>query len=217
MICIKCKKSRKITSFRKNNCRKNGLQVYCHFCMDVIHKEYNKSIKGIENRKKYQNGDKYRNYQKEYQRLYEKTEKRKLYKLKYNKLKKTKLLVRKNKRIYTMNRRMNDPYYRLNNSIGSAISRSLKGKKHGEKWEKIIGYNLGDLIKHLESQFDNNMSWDNYGSYWSIDHIKPRAAFFYQSPEDDSFKDCWKLNNLRPLEKIENIRKSNKFEQEYEY
>jgi len=45
------------------------------------------------------------------------------------------------------------------------IRHSLKGKKAGRRWEKLVGYTLEDLREHLESQFDNKMNWENYGGY----------------------------------------------------
>lgn len=55
------------------------------------------------------------------------------------------------------------------------------------------------------------MNWDNYGSYWHIDHIKPISLFKYETAEDPEFKKCWALDNLQPLEKIANLKKGNKF------
>ena len=61
-------------------------------------------------------------------------------------------------------------------------------------------------MKHLEDQFDQNMTWDNYGSYWQVDHIIPQSVFDYKS--EQHLKWCWSLENLRPLEAIENISKN---------
>jgi len=55
------------------------------------------------------------------------------------------------------------------------------------------------------------MNWNNYGSYWHVDHIKPVALFNFNAPDDKEFKECWSLENLRPLEKIENIKKGKKY------
>ena len=74
----------------------------------------------------------------------------------------------------------------------------------------MAGYTKDDLVKHLEKQFDDKMNWANYGSYWWIDHIKPRSAFHYTTAEDPEFKECWSLSNLQPMEKIANIKKGNK-------
>ena len=109
------------------------------------------------------------------------------------------------------NRRKIDAKFRLDSNMSSLISQSLKGKKAGRSWKKLAGYFIEDLIKHLESKFDNKMSWDNYGSYWWIDHIKARSLFKYETAEDPEFKKCWALENLQPLEKIKNIKKGNKF------
>ncbi len=87
----------------------------------------------------------------------------------------------------------------------------MKGIKSGQSWKKFVNYTLEDLIKHLEQKFDKNMNWDNYGSYWAVDHIKPKSLFNYTSTIDSEFKECWSLKNLQPLEKIENIKKSNRY------
>lgn len=69
------------------------------------------------------------------------------------------------------------------------------------------------MKKHLESQFEDWMSWDNWGVYdpktwddndkstwtWQIDHINPMANFTYESEHDPGFRDMWQLENLRPL------------------
>lgn len=75
---------------------------------------------------------------------------------------------------------------------------------------KSLGYTPPQLREHLEKQFDSNMTWENYGSYWTIDHIIPQSRLLFQSFDDENFIKCWSLENLRPLEKIENIKKSNK-------
>jgi hypothetical protein len=59
----------------------------------------------------------------------------------------------------------------------------------------------------LESKFDDKMSWDNYGSYWHIDHIIPQSKLLYNSMEDENFKKCWDLQNLQPLEATANMKK----------
>ncbi len=103
-----------------------------------------------------------------------------------------------------------DPKFRLDLNMANYIRQSLKDKKAGRGWESLVGYTLKDLIKHLESRFDKNMTWENYGNYWQVDHIFPRSLFKYTCPEDSEFKKCWALENLQPLEKTANLRKSNK-------
>lgn len=54
------------------------------------------------------------------------------------------------------------------------------------------------------------MTWENYGKTWHIDHIIPRSWFNYKSPKDLLFKECWKLENLQPLETKKKYLKGNK-------
>ncbi|MCK4821766.1 hypothetical protein KA005_38725, partial [bacterium] len=87
-----------------------------------------------------------------------------------------------------------------------------KGSKNGRHWESLVGFTIDELVKHLEKQFDANMSWENQGSYWHIDHILPKAIFNFDKPEDEEFNLCWALKNLRPLEAKENLRKAAKID-----
>jgi hypothetical protein len=108
------------------------------------------------------------------------------------------------------NRRLKtDPMFRLRSYFGTRLYISLKGNKHGLKWETIVGYTLQELKNHLESKFDENMTWENYGSYWHIDHIVPVNIFNFTSYNDEQFKKCWSLENLQPMCGIDNIRKGN--------
>lgn len=54
------------------------------------------------------------------------------------------------------------------------------------------------------------MTWDNYGTYWHIDHIRPISSFSFETYYDPDFKICWALENLQPLEAKANRLKSNK-------
>ena len=136
--------------------------------------------------------------------------------MEYDKLHKDKKLQRDRKyanttrKVKRRNRRVADFKYRLDSNVSCLMSISLKHFKAGRKWESLVGYNLEDLVAHLEKQFDNKMNWENYGSYWWVDHIKPRSLFCYDKPEDIEFRKCWALENLQPLEKIMNIKKGNK-------
>jgi hypothetical protein len=109
-------------------------------------------------------------------------------------------------------RRKENKAWVLKRIVSSAICNTLKKRgisKDNRTW-KALSYTPQQLKEHLELQFDEKMNWDNYGSYWHIDHIYPQSLLPYESLEDDNFKKCWELNNLRPLEAIENIKKSNK-------
>jgi len=103
------------------------------------------------------------------------------------------------------------PRYKIDNAMRAAIYECLKGEKAGRKWEKLAGYSLSELMGHLEEQFDEKMTWQNYGPYWHIDHKIPKSWFNYETSEDLGFKNCWALKNLQPLEATENISKNNRY------
>lgn len=107
-------------------------------------------------------------------------------------------------------RRKADPSFRLKENIGRAVYTTLKHNKDNKPTFSFLPYTKEQLKEHIQNQFDQNMSWDNYGSYWHLDHIIPQDALPYDSFEHPNFLKCWSLDNLRPLEAKENIRKGNK-------
>lgn len=106
-------------------------------------------------------------------------------------------------------KRMLDPKFRLRLAVSNAISDVLAGRKKRRSWEKLVGYSLSDLCKHLEKKFQKEMTWSNYGK-WHIDHIIPVSAFSFDNPEQIDFKRCFALENLRPLWAKENLAKGSK-------
>lgn len=100
------------------------------------------------------------------------------------------------------NRCINDISFRLRKNVSRAVNHMLKRKNSNKNGSimKYLEYNMNDLKNHIEKQFDDKMSWNNYGSYWHIDHIIPQACLPYALMSDDNFIKCWSLNNLRPLE-----------------
>ena len=108
------------------------------------------------------------------------------------------------------------PKGKLNRSIKGEIWRCLKGSKAGRHWEDLVGYNLDQLKKHLEKQFNLDMTWENYGSYWHVDHKVPIAVFNFEKPEDIDFHLCWSLKNLQPLESKKNLSKQDKIKKSFQ-
>jgi hypothetical protein len=93
---------------------------------------------------------------------------------------------------------MSQPQMRLHSNVSRAIRAALKLNKAGRRWESLVGYSRADLVAHLERQFVDGMSWENYGK-WEIDHIRPRVSFAFMAAEDPQFRECWALANLQPL------------------
>jgi len=106
-------------------------------------------------------------------------------------------------------KRYSTPKGKLALTVSAGICGSLgSGAKSGRHWETLVNFTIDQLKIHLEKQFRDGMTWDNYGKYgWHIDHIIPISAFNFERPEDIDFKICWSLENLQPLEAKKNISK----------
>jgi hypothetical protein len=95
----------------------------------------------------------------------------------------------------------------IRNRIGKII-RNKKIAKHSSS-TKSIGCSYKTLIKHLESQFSDGMTWDNHGTYgWHIDHKIPLAAF--DLSDKKQFKEACHYTNLQPLWAEDNYSKGDK-------
>jgi len=107
-------------------------------------------------------------------------------------------------------KRMLNPAYKVSKYMSNRINQLIRDKNFISVLD-IVNYSIQDLMNHLEKQFRDGMTWDNYGNYWHVDHIKPVSHFNFQSKNDPQFKECWALSNLQPLLKIENLSKGNRF------
>ena len=102
------------------------------------------------------------------------------------------------------NKRKNDNTYKLKCHIRNIIYRSFKNNDFDKsnKTFEIIGCTFEELKLHLESNFEEWMTWDNRGLYngefnygWDIDHIIPLST-------TKNEEDIIRLNhykNLQPL------------------
>ena len=119
--------------------------------------------------------------------------------------------IREIKRTYEKTRKANDPIYKLINNFRTAIYQVLKEnnvQKNGHYFD-ILKYTPEELIVHLENQFTDGMTWDNYGQ-WHYEHIVPVSL---GKTEEEVIELCH-YTNYRPLWGDENLSKSNKIKLE---
>lgn len=112
-------------------------------------------------------------------------------------------------RDYMRTRYQKDLDFRLRNALRSRIRQAIK-RDAGEKSIKtaeLIGCSVKELKQHLEAQFADGMSWDNYGQ-WHIDHIIPCASFDLKDEQEQ--RECFHYTNLQPLWGVDNIKKGDK-------
>lgn len=230
-----CKLIKNINLFHKSISRADGLNDYCKECKALKAKEYrdrNKERLSKERKEKYRNNlEKYRKQKRDsYQRnkenviayqhrYYEENKEYVLAKCKdYRETHKEEKLQRDLK--YCKERRSKDPAFKIRHNISKSIWYYLiqnnSSKNGNSTWSKLP-YTPQQLKEHLESQFEPWMTWENYGiassgqKTWQIDHVIPQSKLIYDSMDHPNFLECWKLENLRPLDAFANIRKGNKF------
>lgn len=113
---------------------------------------------------------------------------------------------------YNRERVKTDIKFKIKRNLRCRLNQALQIKnlkRASKRTEEILGCNIEQLKKHLEIQFKEGMTWDNYGK-WHIDHILPSGSA-------KTLEELYQLNhytNLQPLWEIDN-RKKVKFDKLY--
>lgn len=107
---------------------------------------------------------------------------------------------------YRKEREEKDTAYKIMNRLRHRIRESVVNKWDTTK--NLVGCSAEELLKYLESKFQEGMSFNNYGK-WHIDHIRPCASFNLVNEEEQ--KICFHYTNLQPLWAKDNMRKGSKW------
>lgn len=91
------------------------------------------------------------------------------------------------------------------------LKRFIKNS-YSENYEhKQLGCNRKTFVDHIESQFTENMNWDNYKTYWEIDHYLPLLEIIDgEYIPFDEIERRMHYTNIRPFPIAENQAKGNK-------
>ena len=160
----------------------------------------------------------------------EKKEKQAKRKREYSKNNRKKLNAKS--KISRQKRIENDPSIKLKGAVSAQIRIALasnNSSKNGKSCWENLSYTPKELRIYIENLFSHPdnltingevwMSWKNYGLYkvddwddnnpntwkWQLDHIIPHSNFKYTDMTCDQFKECWALENLRPLSAKVNV------------
>ncbi len=215
--CNNCNETKEVTEFYKSSNKGGGYRPRCKACYRQQSKEYDSrpEVKKRKSKraKEYNADPKVREHRIKKQKEYAATEAAKEKRAKYLEEYYSKEENRARRSINSLRhhnkKRAEDPAYRLQCMVGTAVWRGLKGLRKTCSTFEALPYTPEQLKEHLESQFEDWMTWDNYGD-WHVDHIFPQSLLPYDSFDHPNFIRCWSLDNLRPLEARENIIKSNK-------
>lgn len=217
-ICSRCKEEKDLSYFYFNK-KANRYDNPCNPCRTASKK-----------RQREENPEKFKKYQQEYRKKtresfnqymveYRKNnpEKIKLYNQTYyhenNGKEKKRLYDSQNlERYRTRDRERynNDIQFRMKKVLRSRVTKVLSGKKKKDSSSKLLGCTSEFYILYLQIQFTENMTWDNYGDYWNIDHVIPCASF--DLSEKTNQHKCFHWSNTRPYIKSENESKNDKID-----
>lgn len=178
VTCTVCKETKIATEFFKSKVHKHGVGTTCKDCNKKQTTAYYKKNKNTIKAKA--NSYYYAN-------------------------KKT---IRVSRRAYHKLKMSTDPLFKVTRNLRNRLWYALYNKqwKKNTNFAKYIGLNDYDELKnYLENKFTEDMNWDNYGSYWEIDHIIPLDR---ASDENGLYELCH-YSNLQPLPKQINRTKSN--------
>lgn len=78
--------------------------------------------------------------------------------------------------LYIKERKNKDMGFKILNNLRNRIFHALKNGSKSASTRELLGCSPNEYLDHLELQFDSSMNWENYGSYWQIDHIIPCSA-----------------------------------------
>lgn len=185
-ICKRCGLSLPTDNFYKNKASKDGLTRLCKSCSHKTNRDWAicNPDKAKEQTARWRQNNP--NYDGDY---YESNKSERIAHIKQ----------------WRKNKLSTDPYFAYCNKLDVYFGHYIRSIKNSINF---FGCDITELIQHLESQFAPEMTWENHGTYWEVDHIIPRSSF--DLSDEGQVKRCYHYTNLQPLTKKENRIKSNK-------
>lgn len=225
-ICTKCGVEKPLEEFHKCSRNKDGKDSACIKCVNAGHQSRRKKNKEKYNEQKREywrahadnsSENSHRWYAKHKDDILSKWKNKRdqnpeihrSHNKKYYDKNKEKVLLRNNKN--TQKRLQIDPMFKIAKNLRGRVNAALKGIYKSAKTLELIGCSLEFLKSHLEGQFRDGMTWENYGKTWHLDHIKPCSKFDLLLIDEQ--KKCFHYSNLQPLLAFENLSKNNKYEE----
>jgi hypothetical protein len=203
-ICIVCENKKELKEFDKKKTTLDGYRNQCKIC---LYKKRNERFLLLTDLEK----EEYRIKSNERNKKYRK-----------NKADDPEFKLRqKEKRRENHLKRMEDPLYKLKISFSRRLNRFLKREgcvKSNNKAYYLdkLGCSFEELKTHLESKFEDWMTWENYGKYngeldhgWDLDHIIPLS----NAKTENEIYNLSHYSNLQPLcSRVNRDIKKNKIE-----
>lgn len=201
--CKKCKLPKSLDDFPKKKDSKDGKHWLCKLCINQRNKEYRDSntelLKKARKNHYQKNLQKMRKEKRDYCKQHRKE--KQIYDVGYRKQNKEK--IAKYKKDWEKERR-HDPIFKLKRNLRRRVHHALKDNYKSAHTMELIGCTIEEFKEHIEKQFQDGMSWENWGpDGWHIDHIIPCYKFDLSKPEEQ--RKCFHYTNQRPLWATDNL------------
>lgn len=119
------------------------------------------------------------------------------------------------RREYDKMKRKTDPHYKIKSNFMRRLRQVVHAESRALHTAELLGCSVEDFKVHLEAQFDENMSWENYSNTgWHIDHIVPCA--YFDLTRKSHQRRCFNWMNMQPMWSTENIIKKDDMTEEGE-
>lgn len=214
-FCKKCKKVQELHLFQRDRTKKDGRRTICNTCV----KKYLAETREIRLAKKkaYRKNPEVKEREKRIRNEYRKNNALML-RLKRQEYRKRKLAEgyifkpykgnkrykpnRERSRKHQMYMRLFSPEYKIKKNLRIRLNKALKGKLKKSSAFRDLGMDMETFMKYIESLFYGDMTWENYGDYWDLDHIRPLSSF--DLLDEFQLKQASHYSNIQPLTKKHN-------------
>jgi len=222
-LCPTCIQTKALTEFNKNKSRKDGYQRECRECCRIHHDKHYHTKKSSRLKENLKEEHKvcscckqellFNNFNKQKGGRFGISGECKVCLSSRNKI------WRENggkewENNWTKIQRQTNPQWKLKQVLRCRYLDALKRHTSGGRVNKhhsaikLIGCSIDFYKQYLEQQFKPDMTWENHGVLWEIDHIKPCASFDLTNITQQH--ECFIYTNTQPLYYSENRSKGDK-------
>ena len=199
-MCSRCKKWNCLSHYNYSKSHWDNLRVDCKTCLHEIRS---------------QNVQKIRDYNIAYwqKTKEEQTERNRIWKEKNRDS--VNAYARQYKPQWEKHQRETNPQFKIIKNMRCRLYTALKGhSKSSSTWD-YIGMDRDKYMDWIEFQFYDGMTWENYGTWWHIDHVKPCVSFDME--KDENIRQCFGWWNTCPLVAKKNLQKGSKNPNEWTF
>ena len=206
--CYLCKQSKNLTEYGKWKKGKDGLSTWCKVCR----REYDNKRNQTPKKKQYflDYYQKTKEYQHQQHKIY--WDKKKLdedirkRKREYSKIYFSNPINKDKQNQWMKNKRNECVSFKIKHDLRIRLLDAINKKYKSGSTLTLLGCNIDYFLIYLSDLFLPEMSWENHGEVWEMDHILPCVSF--DLTLEDEQKKCFHYSNLQPLFKTTKIAES---------